>query len=112
MLTSKKSTRNNLSEPPYRVTLYQGMPKGVKTDTIVQKEVELGAAQIVFVVTERSVSRPDEQSAAKKTVCLSRIAAGAAAQCGRAWITSVRFLPDFTSALSEAVSADLPLFLL
>ena len=110
LLASKKSTRNNLSEPPYRVTLYQGMPKGDKTDTIVQKAVELGAAHIVFVVTERSVSRPDEQSAAKKTVRLSRIAAGAAAQCGRAGIPSVRFLPDFTSALVEAVSADLPLF--
>ena len=54
------------SEPSIRVTVYQGIPKGDKMDAIVQKAVELGAAEIVPVAMRRCVSRPDEKSAVKK----------------------------------------------
>ena len=74
------------SEPPYTVTLYQGIPKGDKLDTVVQKAVELGATEIVPVMCERAVSRPDRASAEKKLIRLRRIAAEAAKQCGAHWI--------------------------
>ena len=53
-------------ELPVRLTLFQGIPKGDKMDAIVQKAVELGAAEIVPVAMRRCVSRPVEKSAAKK----------------------------------------------
>ena len=58
--------RPSPAEPPYTVTLYQGMPKGDKLDTIVQKAVELGVTRVVPVMCERAVSRPDEKSMEKK----------------------------------------------
>ena len=64
----------NESEPTLRVTLYPGMPKSDKLDLVVQKATELGAAAVVPVLTDRSVSRPDGKSAAKKQERLQRIA--------------------------------------
>ena len=76
-------------EPKTRLTLYQAVPKGDKLDTIVQKSVELGAAEIVPVLTARCVSRPDEKSFRKKRERLSRIALEAAKQCGRSIVPEV-----------------------
>lgn len=106
----RTETRPNPAEPPYRATLYQGMPKSDKPDVIVQKAVELGVSRIVFVVTERAVARPDAASVKKRIERLSRIAESAAAQCGRAFIPTVAFAPDYAAALAEAAGADLPLF--
>ena len=95
-------SRENPGEPPYRAVLYQGMPKGDKPETVVQKAVELGAAEIVFVVTERAISRPDEKTAEKKRERYARVAEAAAKQCGRGSVPGVRFLPSFAAALAEA----------
>ena len=57
-----------VAEPSAKVTMYQGLPKADKMDSIVQKEVELGAVRIVPVMMARCVSKPDEKAAAKKTV--------------------------------------------
>lgn len=89
------------NEPSCRVTLYQGCPKGDKLELIVEKAVELGAAQIVPVVTARSVSRPDAKSAAKKSERLSRHALEAAKQCGRAIIPQVGDFITFSALLER-----------
>lgn len=99
--------RPSPAEPPYTVTLYQGMPKGDKLDTIVQKAVELGATEIVPVMCERAVSRPDEKSMDKKLVRLKRIAAEAAKQCGRGTVPEVRPILSYKEMLDRLVSADL-----
>ncbi len=83
------SSREGQGEPKTRLTLYQAVPKGDKLDTIVQKSVELGAAEIVPVLTARCVSRPDEKSFRKKRERLSRIALEAAKQCGRSIVPEV-----------------------
>ncbi|MBO5743821.1 MAG: 16S rRNA (uracil(1498)-N(3))-methyltransferase, partial [Clostridia bacterium] len=44
------------SEPPIRITLYQGVPKGDKLESVIQKCVELGAFKIVPVAMKRSVA--------------------------------------------------------
>ncbi len=79
------------TEPSLQVTLYQGYPKGDKLEWIVQKAVELGAAEIVPVVTARSVARPEEDPAraARKRERWQKIAAEAAGQCGRGILPSV-----------------------
>ena len=43
------------SEPPIKITLFQGLPKADKMELIIQKCVELGVDSIVPVATEHSV---------------------------------------------------------
>lgn len=104
------STFKNKTEPPYKAVLYQGMPKGDKTDVIVQKAVELGVHSIVFGVTERSVARPDAASLAKKTERLFRISESAAQQSGRGIVPSVCAVNGINEMLSAAADADISLF--
>lgn len=99
--------RPSPAEPPYKITLYQGMPKGDKLDTIVQKAVELGATAIVPVMCERAVSRPDAKSMEKKLVRLNRIAAEAAKQCGRGTVPEVEDMISFDKMLEKLCCADL-----
>lgn len=83
------SVQEGSGEPSVRVTLYQAMPKSDKLELIVQKAVELGAAEIVPVLTSRCVSRPDEKSFRKKRERLGKIALEAAKQCGRSIVPTV-----------------------
>lgn len=71
------------TEPRCPITVYQCLTKGDKMDSIVQKAVELGATEIIPVMSLRCVSRPDERSFANKLERLRRIAEAASSQCGR-----------------------------
>lgn len=93
------------SEPDIQVTLYQGVPKGDKMEDIIQKTVELGVSKIVPVLTKRSVSRPDQRSAAKKRERYQKIALEAAKQSGRGIIPSVEDMVRFDQAISLAGDA-------
>ena len=104
------SSFKNKTEPPYKAIIYQGMPKGDKTDVIVQKAVELGVYSVVFGVTERSVARPDEASLAKKTHRLYRISEAAAQQSGRGIVPDVSAANGFAEMLQAASRADVSLF--
>ena len=73
----------NRTEPTVKVTLFQCNPKGDKLDTVVQKAVELGIDEIVPVLSEHCVSRPDQKSAGKKRDRMQKIADEAAKQSGR-----------------------------
>lgn len=79
----------NGSEPTVKVRLYQGVPKGDKLEDIIQKCTELGVSEITPVLTQRSVSRPDEKAAAKKNARYCKIALEAAQQSGRGIIPKV-----------------------
>ena len=92
----------SVSEPSVHVTIYQGLPKADKMDSIVQKSVEVGAAAIVPTMTARCVSRPDEKSMHKKTERWQKIAEEAAKQSGRGIIPQVHALTDFKSAAQQA----------
>ena len=99
--------RPSPAEPPYKITLYQGMPKGDKLDTIVQKAVELGVTEVVPVICERAVSRPDEKSMDKKVTRLNRIAAEAAKQCGRGIVPEVKDTLSYKQMREELCKAEL-----
>ena len=79
----------SIAEPKCRLILFQALPKGDKMEFIIQKSVELGAAEIIPVLTSRCVSRPDAKSMAKKLERYRKIAAEAAKQCGRGIIPQV-----------------------
>lgn len=89
-------------EPSLSVTLYQSFPKADKMDFIAQKFVETGACELVPVLSERCVSRPDAKSLAKKISRWQKIAEEAAKQCGRGRIPTVGPALRFQEAVLRA----------
>jgi len=81
-----------------RITLYQGYPKADKLELIAQKFTELGGVEIVPVLTERSVARPDEFD--KKKERFERIALEATKQTGRAAAPRIAPMLKFDAALA------------
>ena len=77
-------------ELPVKVYLFQGLPKADKMDTIVQKAVELGAAEIIPVQMRRSIVKLDGAKRAKRTQRWQTIAEAAAKQSRRAVVPVVR----------------------
>jgi 16S rRNA (uracil1498-N3)-methyltransferase len=78
--------------PPLRcrITLGQAIPKGKNMDLIVQKAVEIGAAEIAPILSDRTVVRLDEESAASKQAKWQTVAIEAAKQCGQNWLPEVQ----------------------
>ncbi|MGI6326024.1 MAG: 16S rRNA (uracil(1498)-N(3))-methyltransferase [Saccharofermentanales bacterium] len=101
--------RINQREPSYHVTLYQGLAKGNKMDSIIQKAVELGVSRIVPTACRHSVVRLENRDLNKKQIRWQRIAAEAAKQCGRGRIPEVRLPVSFAEAVREAALADIAL---
>ena len=71
------------------VTLFQGVAKGEKMDAIVRQAVEIGAEQIVPVLTSRSVVQLDARKRAQRTERWRRVAEAAAKQAKRTAIPHV-----------------------
>ena len=69
--------------PPRAVTLAQAVPKGKNMDLIVQKAVELGAARVVPILSDRTVVRFTAEEAEKKRAKWRDIAVEACKQCGQ-----------------------------
>jgi 16S rRNA (uracil1498-N3)-methyltransferase len=81
-----------------RIILGQAIPKGKNMDLIVQKAVEIGAAEIAPIISDRTVVQVDLESAAQKHAKWQQIAVEAAKQCGQNWLPQVhapRRLGDF-----------------
>jgi 16S rRNA (uracil1498-N3)-methyltransferase len=81
-----------------RIILGQAIPKGKNMDLIVQKAVEIGAAEIAPIISDRTVVQVDLQSAGQKHAKWQQIAIEAAKQCGQNWLPQVhapRRLGDF-----------------
>lgn len=89
------------SEPTVKVTLYQGVPKAAKLEEIIQKCTELGVYQICPVLTNRSISRPDEKQAKKKNDRYQKIALEAAQQSGRGIVPEVKNMVKLSQAVRE-----------
>lgn len=76
------------AEPETRITLFQGIPKGSKFETIVQKCVELGVDTIQPVFMDRTVV-VDKGNYSKKIERLNKISAEAVKQCKRGMVPQV-----------------------
>lgn len=100
------------AEPSVRCLILAGLPKqGERSDYIVQKCTESGAAEIVFFLSHRCVARPNADGLAKKVQRWQRIAEEAAKQSGRGVIPAVSAVSGFAEALDIAIKTDLPLFM-
>jgi 16S rRNA (uracil1498-N3)-methyltransferase len=91
------------------ITLGQAVPKGKNMDLIVQKAVELGAAAICPLISERTVIQVEEDSAARKQQKWQAVAIEAAKQCGQNWLPKVALPRSPKEFFSQPVRYDLML---
>jgi 16S rRNA (uracil1498-N3)-methyltransferase len=87
-----------------RIVLGQAIPKGKNMDLIVQKAVEIGAAEIAPIISDRTVVHLDSGSVTQKQSKWQQIAVEAAKQCGQNWLPHVhapRKLSEFLSAAQD-----------
>ncbi len=79
---------------PCALTLAQAVPKGKNMDFIIQKSVELGAARIVPLLSDRTIVQLEVGEAGKKRDKWREIAIEACKQCGQ------NRIPEITLPLS------------
>lgn len=96
-------------EPELKITLFQGVPKQGKMETIIQKTVELGAYSIVPVFTDRTVV-VDHGNFHKKIERWQKIADEAVKQCKRGIIPQIQREMTFQKMINSLVKYDLILF--
>jgi 16S rRNA (uracil1498-N3)-methyltransferase len=104
------SSEPSRTEPPFKATVYQALPKGEKLDSIIQKSVECGASEIALFESERCIVRIKDGEKDKKGERRQRIALEAAKQCGRGVIPTVSTPTSYRQMLACAKEADLALF--
>lgn len=76
-------------EPGVRITLFQSVPRGDAMERVIQKCIEVGVAEIVPLVTRRTVARPRAGAEGNKLARWRKIALHAVEQSGRAWLVPV-----------------------
>lgn len=90
-----------------RFELLQALPRGSKTEEILQKGVELGLTNFVPFFSKQSQIRLDPSSAKKKQERWQKIAASAASQSGRDHIPEVLVPESLESILKRFQEDDL-----
>ncbi|CCO07882.1 16S rRNA (uracil(1498)-N(3))-methyltransferase [Desulforamulus hydrothermalis] len=88
------------AEAALRVTLVQGLPKGDKMETIIQKCTELGVYRIIPLAAHRSVVKLDDKKAAERQERWQRVAVEAAKQCRRTCVPEVQKLRRWHEVLA------------
>ncbi len=92
------------TEPPIKVTLFQGLPKASKMDYIIQKTTELGIYEIVPCSLNRCVSKPE---GTKKTERWQKISEAAAKQSGRGIVPKIHEPVKLKDAIEMMKAQDL-----
>lgn len=98
------------NEPPVKVNLVQGIPKGDRMELIIQKAVELGVFRIYPVLTERTVVMLKGEKEAKKVERWQQIAVEACKQCRRNVVPEIKPVAAFKDMLG--IMAGKPAFML
>ncbi len=88
-------------ELPYTITLAQALPESSKLDWIIEKAVELGAAAIQPLATQRCVVRLNSERAEKKQIHWQAVIAAAAEQSGRNRIPHLAALIPFNDWMRQ-----------
>ena len=93
------------AESPLAITLLQSLVAPEKADWIVEKAVEAGISEIIFMPAERSVTKLAGERLEKRLARLTDIARSAAEQCGRNVVPLVRAVPSLEAGF-KTVSGD------
>jgi 16S rRNA (uracil1498-N3)-methyltransferase len=97
--------------PPLRcrIALGQAIPKGKSMELIVQKAVEIGAAEIAPIISDRTIVQVDPEIAAQKQAKWQQIAIEAAKQCGQNWLPRVQLPRKLGEFFANPATIDLRL---
>ncbi|WP_354687635.1 16S rRNA (uracil(1498)-N(3))-methyltransferase [Cupriavidus necator] len=90
------------AEPPFRVTLAQGLAGGDKMDWLIEKAVELGVTAIQPLQASRSVVRLNGERAQKRQAHWQALVQAACEQCGRNRLPEVAPVANFETWLSQS----------
>ncbi len=105
-ITEKKYSEQ---EPKTKITIFQGLPKSGKMESIIQKSVELGITSLVPTATERCIVKLDGKSKIEKQKRWNKVSMEAAKQCGRGIIPSVEAPISFHDAIAKLKEMELAL---
>ena len=92
---------------PWRITLFQAIPKGKNFELIIEKATELGAKRIVPILSQRVVSTPENPE--RKVERWTLAAIEAIKQCGSAWLPIIEPPVKLQDAAKTAQPFDLSL---
>lgn len=95
--------------PPAAITLAQAIPKGKNMDLIVQKAVELGAAGVVPILSDRTVVQLDGAEAVRKQAKWRDVALEACKQCGQNFLPQIATPVTLRQFFDRADACDLAL---
>ncbi|UDM50982.1 16S rRNA (uracil(1498)-N(3))-methyltransferase [Cupriavidus sp. MP-37] len=93
------------AEPPFRVTLAQGLAGGDKMDWLIEKAVELGVAAIQPLQASRSVVRLSGERAQKRHAHWQALVQAACEQCGRNRLPAVAEVTNLDTWLARVAQA-------
>lgn len=97
------------TELPSRIYLFQALPKADKMELIIQKAVELGVYEIIPVASKRAVVKLDAKKEKSKLVRWQGIAEAAAKQSKRGIIPEIRGVMSFQEAAAYSSHAPIRL---
>ncbi|MGE5672948.1 MAG: 16S rRNA (uracil(1498)-N(3))-methyltransferase [Mycobacterium leprae] len=96
-------------EPPVHITLFQGLAKGEKLESVIQHGTEVGISQFVPVASSRSVVKLEAGKAVERVNRWQRIAREAAEQCRRGSMPQVLPVTPWREAAARSAQFDLAL---
>ena len=110
-LTITAVKQDTQSEPPYSISLAQGLAGGDKMDWVIEKAVETGASRITPLQCERSVIKlhrsSDAERAQKRLIHWRAITQAACEQCERTVLPQVEPIQAIEDYLSKAADVHL-----
>jgi 16S rRNA (uracil1498-N3)-methyltransferase len=105
-LTIAAVKQDTQSEPPYGITLAQGLAGGDKMDWVIEKAVDTGASRITPLQCERSVIKlhrsSDTERAQKRLIHWRAITQAACEQCERTVLPLVEPIQSIADYLTKA----------
>lgn len=93
-------------EPDVKVSLFVGLLKGHKFESVVKRAVELGAYEITPFISARCISRPEAKNIVKKIARWQKIAENAASQSRRGILPQVNPCIDIRDIPQKTVDMD------
>jgi 16S rRNA (uracil1498-N3)-methyltransferase len=98
----KIKTKNLINnESPLRINLLQGISRGDRMDSCIQKSIELGAHSIVPIICQRTGVNLKGERAEKKLNHWQQIVISACEQSGRCIIPAIQPAVNFQQAVSN-----------
>lgn len=88
-------------EPLIRITLVQGLPKGDKMETIIQKCTELGVSEFIPLNCQRSIVKIIREKVAGKVSRWQKVALEASRQCRRSVVPKVKEPKELKEVLNS-----------